>query len=935
VKNELIVSTVSRPPFGGKSDPVLVTPGTTIADTMPKGIDDMLVVRINGGPGYVPRAFWDHQLKEGDVVEWFAYPRGDGKGGLLQLLLVVVSIVANVYAPGSGAYVLALGSFALQVFTRPDAARKTETESDSNTYSVSIQGNVPRLYQVIPKICGRHQTYPPFAGEPYTEFKPVLRNDGFGGEFEDHDQFFYAVYCIGIGNHDIERVLIDDTQIESFKDILVANYLPPGTLPSTAKPNIVTSPEVAGQELLTAYYVGGFAACGPRSIATHISVDIVAPRGAYISDNSGNPQPVSFAWSVEYRRINQFGVPTSTWDTLAEESRTNVNSLEPRRWTNTYELTTPGRVEIRVVRNDIKSNSGRASHDLTWANLRAELQTSVTLNANAAHFELVMRASKQLNNISQSRLSIIATGKCRKWEPYNGWSEEVATRNPAWWLADLWTSSVWGEGLDDDRVDLNQIYQYAQLWEKRQDRFDYVFDTSIDADSACQIIAGAGRARCFRRGGVRTLARDDKQTLPRTAFHRRNTVPGTMQTTESLPGPERPDGVIVEYFDNRSWSWGLPIECPAPGVESMQNPVRLRFYGITGRTHATREGLYTAAKLALRRETVQCTTEMQGILPAFYEAVRWLPDTGVLGQSGDVIGYADLTLTLSEPPQWGDEPLAISLQRDDGSYTPAVEVSPGPTDHDVVLPTEPDFLIITDDGNRERPKFMLFKLTQERENIVKISLIEDGGEDEGGAQLLKLTAFVDDDRIHNVDVHLLPGPGDDQDPIDTTPGVPDIGTKAIVRLPDPYNFMGPPVGPWYQRYDEWTFRPDGTLNQKLGNVLYPQYDVDADYANCWLVSSPLETIHSTRYELRATLQSLYIAPNQPNVTYWGEFNVWLSMDVERDFGMSCPGQGEEGIGAGGMQVFFEIREKATGIIAASVIYYFTVSNNMEGDGGGQ
>jgi hypothetical protein len=937
MKNDLSVVTYSEPPFGKKSEPLLVVPGTLLIDTKPQS-DDMLVVRIDGGPEFVDPDHWGViELQAGQTVEWLRYPRGEGKGGLLQLLLVVVALVANVVAPGSGAYVFAFGSFALSVFGGSEAAKRRDTESASNTYSVSIQGNTPRLFQVIPKICGRHQSFPPFAGEPYTEFRSVLRPDGFGGEIEDHDQYFYAVYCLGLGNHEIERVLIDDTDITHFSDVLTAKYLPPGTLPTQALSTVVTAPEVAGQDMLTAYYVGGFAACGPRSIATHISIDIVAPRGVYISDSSGNPQPLNLAWSVEYRYLNEFGTPTSSWEVLGTETRTNVNSLEPRRYTDEYELAVPGRVQIRVVRDDIKSNSGRASHDLQWAALRARLQAEAPLNPHAAHFELVMRASKQLNNISQSRLSIIANGMCRTWHPDTGWSEEVKTRNPAWWLADLWTSTVWGEGLEDSRIDLPKLYELSLVWAQRQDRFDYVFDTSMDADSAAQLIAGSGRARCFRRGGVRTLARDQLQTLPRTAFHRRNTVPGSMRTSEALPSDTRPDGVIAEYFDNRSWSWGLPIECPAPGVTSMSNPVRIRFPGITGRIHCTREGLAMAARLALRRESVQCTTEMEGMLVAFYEAARWLPDTGVLGTSGDVIAKNDLTLTLSEPIEFGAEPLAISIMRDDGSYTDAVEVSPGATDHDVVLPTEPDFTLVTDDGTRERPKFMLFRLTEERENIVKISLIEDGGQDESGAQLLRLSAFVDDERCHTADVHLLPGPGDDQDAIDTTPPVPDIGTKAVVRLPNGYEGFFPPVGPWIQYYIGWTFHPDGTLTERIQNMLYPEYDTTNNYTNAWLIASPLDTIHSTRFEVRGTLTFTYVNPGAPDVTLVGPWGSWQPLDVEQDFHIETPGLGStpEENGYGQINFYFQIREKATGIIqATSGEYTWVASNYATADSGG-
>lgn len=754
-----------REPSGQEVQTSACPPGTRVADTAPK-TNDLLICRLNGGPGFLPRSAWDYELMPSDIVEWLEVPAGDDKQGILQALLAVASLVANAYFPGSGAFIYGLGSFVVASWFE-GTQQPDEVKAISPTYSTGLQGNQARLYSVVPKICGRHQTFPPFASQPYNEYAA-------GGE-----QYLYVILALGIGNHEIERVLIDDTDITHFSDVLTVTYLPPGTPPTEVLVNVINSPEVSGQDMLSGQYIGGFSACGPRTLAAAIGIDVIAPRGLGMQDASGNVGSLAVSWRVEVRSLNEFGTALTPWVLLANESRTAANR-EPQRWSTKYTLTTPIRAEIRIVRTDIKSSNARAMNDLVWTAMRAYLDGDTALNPEVAHFEVVMRSSKQLSNISQNRISVIATGMARELLSDGTFGAEIATRNAADWLADLHTSTTWGEGLDASAVDLLTLAGLREVWAARQDRFDYVFDSSVDADAAAQVIAESGRARSFRRGGVRSAVRDQLVTLPRTAFHTRNTTPGSMNVSEELPREDAPDGVIVEYWDNRSWNYGQPIECPCPGVVTMLRPVRIRKAGITGRIHATREGLYEAAKIALRRETVEAVTEMQGAIPPFGSAVRW-QSAVTRWAAGDVVEWTEATLTarLSEPVTHSGD-MVIVFMADDGRPTAPIAVSPGGLTTEVILVSAPTITPVTEDGTRERTQYLIGGLADD-EMIVKIARIEDGG-NENGAQLYKIQAFVDDNRVHAADNAYLPDPGEIQDPIDTSEGEPGGGTFPIVQM---------------------------------------------------------------------------------------------------------------------------------------------------------
>jgi hypothetical protein len=551
--------------------------------------------------------------------------------------------------------------------------------------------------------------------------------------------------------------------------VLVSQYLAPGVQPSQALANVSNCTAVSGSVLESGKYVGGFAACRPQRTCAAIGIDIVATRGL-----GKGGAALTVAWRVETRTINDFGVATSAWSTLGTGSKT-ASTNTPQRWSQKLALPAAARVEVRVVRTDAKDNDTTAAHEIVWSGLRAYLAVAAPLNANTAHYEVVLRASDQLGQLSQRDIALIAQGKCRTWMPGGGWGAEVYTRNPMLWCMDLLTNAAWGGGYPDARVDLASFYAISLTADARQDRFDYTFDSAMTLWDAAQMIARACRARVFRRNGVFTVARDELVTLPVTALTHRNCMPGSMVISEKLPTNDTPDGFVIEYEDNRTWL-KTPIECPCPGISTMVNPVRKFIEGITGATHARREGMYEAANMAYRPRTATCKTEMQGVLPAFMSAVRWQPEIYGYGQSGDVAFWngTSLVMGLTEPPAWSGVDQYLTLVRDDGSLTTPMRVTAGPGANDVRLPAAPDFELVLDDGTRERPKYLLGPQVGGDE-VLKVLAIRDGGKGQGGEQLYDVEGVLDDARVHAADNAYLPGPGDVQDPI--TVGM-DVDTGA-------------------------------------------------------------------------------------------------------------------------------------------------------------
>lgn len=877
--------------------------GVSIASLAPQ-CQGMLVCRVNGE--WLLRESWDSLVREDDVIEW--YEVAQDRDTLRGVLSIAAIAVLGPYGLGlQGAALIAANlaaQFAINALLPPSIPEQQARPGQTgDSFSSSLQGNIAALDQPIPRYCGHKEVNPRFACDPYLEFLP---REGEEDEDLDNDQYFYALYAVGIGDYDV-FAKIGNTPISRFADVLRADYLAPGVQPTEVLANVTTADEVSGQILESGRYVGGFAACAARRTCAAIGVDVSATRGL------GKEGALTVEWRVEYRAINNFGQVLGPWVTLANESRTAFTAT-PQRWSSKYELATASRVEVRVVRTDVQDTDPSALHEIAWIGLRAYLDEPAPLNAECAHFEVVLRASSQLSQAASRDLRLITRGKCRSLDSNLDWVAEAYTRNPFWWALDLVSSDTWGMNKPDDRIDLQSFYDLAIQADERQDRFDYAFDSTLSGWDALQLICRAGRARAFRRNGVISVARDELAEVPVTAFTHRNCLPG-IEVSESTRQRNSPDGVIIEYQDHRTNEW-TPIECPCPGISltDMVNPVRKRLEGVTGATHAEREGLYEAASLLYRTRSVRLTTEMEGMLPAYLSPVRVIPDQLHYGQAGDVAFWDPDTLVmgLSEQPRWDSDETYITLVRDDGSLTDPVLVTPGPTEWDVTLPTGPDFTIVVDNAARERPKFMLG--TQVGASLlVKVRSIEDGGQTEEGAQLYSLSGEVDDSRVHEADNDLLPGPDDDQDPV----GLPDdsddeeeSGTLVVPRILDFYVYA---VSTETSYTDDLiarvTFRNDGRLLVFTDQ----QFDGGSSFRSGeWNLYGEIESSDAALYDIRATV--LTSVDGDSPVTFTGTTGSWLNLGTSRVWeittGYVDPGWTRTAI----RNIRFEIRETSTGIV---------------------
>lgn len=717
--------------------------GVTLRDLAPRSNLPTLCT-YNGE--YVHPADWELvEPTADDYVGFLTVPKGGGGGGSFQAILGIILIVAGVLVPGMQA-LIGVGAALLisGLMPAPNFAPLAQSAGSepSPTYSIQLSGNSARLGQAMPVPYGRHIITPDFAAPPYSTFDA------------SDNQFYHALLCIGVMEaFTVESVMIDDTVLEHFVSVETQFVGPQYPAPlSLVNPAVVNAPEVANQELVFGTYVGPFAACGPGLQTTKIEIDIIAPRGLYYAADDGTLTEKTVSWMVEARKINNSGAVAGVWSLLGSETLTLAQNNTVRR---TYAYSVPaGRYEVRVQRLEVRDTNARAAHEIDWAGMRAYLTLSTPLDPNANFLALRMKANNQMSGLSQRRIALIIRRKLKSWHPDTGWSAGYTeTKSIAWALADILKNPVYGGSVPDSRIDLQTLYELNAIWEARGDYFSGIFDKRVTLWSALTTVARVGRARPVMRGNVFTFVRDQEQSLPVALFNMRNIQRGSFSIEYQMVTEDSPDGIELEYFDERTWSSGF-VTMAVPGVVGDPiSPARMSIIGISNLPQAQREVAYMVADVAYRPATVTFTTEMEGFLPGFGDLIAVAHDITGWGSSGEIEDWDGTRAVCTEELDWsvGDNYAVIVDQM--GDLHGPWKVVPGAEPRSMQFVEGGADAIIYDGTERERTRYAMGPANSYAKLCRVISLQPKAD------NLVQVRAVVEDNRVHYADAPYLVGSG--------------------------------------------------------------------------------------------------------------------------------------------------------------------------------
>lgn len=688
----------------------------------------------------VLRKDWNNMLEPDSVVSFVSLPLGGGGGSSnpLQVVMMVAVVVASVYTGGAvgAAYGAVWGGVAAAgvsigggilintLVPTPKPALNGMTSSaytQSPTYSLQAQGNSARLGNPIPVIYGKHLIYPDFAAQPYYKYK----ND---------EQYVYQLHCIGQGEYDIEQIRIEDTPIGSFEEITY-QIIKPGEKNTLFDEDVVTSNEVAGQELLKGTTCGPFVLNPTESVINKIEIDVAFQRGCYYANDNGSMGNKTIQWQVEARLIDDEDKALGGWFTLGSESLTSNNHNAMYR---TYSYTVAqGRYEVRATRLDDKDETARAGHEIRWGAAKGYIVSEKNYG-NVTLLAVVMRATDNLSQRSSRMVNCIVTRKLRTWSPNGGWSSPQPTRSIAWALADI-LKADYGARLTDNAIDLSALYQLNQIWSKRGDTFNAVFDSKLTVYEALSRTAKVGRAIAFIQGGIVRFVRDEPKIVPVALFGPRNIVKNSLSIQYIMPSEDTADSVCVEYFSERTWKTS-EVTGTFEGSSS-DKTATVELFGCTNKEQAHREAVYMAQANRYRRRIVTFTTELEGLVPSYGDLIAITHDMAKWGQGGEILAQDGLKLTLSEPVSFTEgQANYLALRKIDGSLSGPYVVTPTDYDTEVLLTDNPDIEILTR-TDKERTHFA-FGTADKWRVLARVTGILPR------STKVEITAVIEDSRVH-------------------------------------------------------------------------------------------------------------------------------------------------------------------------------------------
>ena len=415
-----IVAVHHNPWHPGKDiQKIVANDGNRIRELAPS-IAKPYICLVNGE--VILRKDWIREIGKNDIVQFVVLPQGGGGSNPLRMILMLAVMVfapyiAEVLLPvGASAFATSLttavigmvGAVLVNVLVPPKSLSNSvaRSESASPTYSIAAQGNSARIGEPIPVQYGRHIAWPDFAASPYVEYS-------------GNEQYLYQLFCIGLGEYDIEAIRIEDTDINQFAEVST-EVIPPGGKLTLFPANVETSGEVSGQEMETGKPLGAFVANEADTTANALAFDVVCTRGLYYANDSGSLSEMSVSFRCEARQIDDYGTALGDWMVLGSEVIKAATST-PQRRSYRYAVL-PGRYEARITRTDAKNTNSRAGHEICWASLRAYLEDAGTVYPGMTLLAVRIRATNNISQPASRKIYVIATPKITDMESID-WME--------------------------------------------------------------------------------------------------------------------------------------------------------------------------------------------------------------------------------------------------------------------------------------------------------------------------------------------------------------------------------------------------------------------------------------------------------------------------------------------------------------------------------
>ena len=388
-------------------------------------------------------------------------------------------------------------------------------------------------------------------------------------------------------------------------------------------------------EFVTSY--GDYVVKEADNTVNAFEIDFVFPNGIYNTDTSGNftNRTVEISVTLLYSNSNP-ALPAWVESFTAKDN-------SPIRVTKRYAIdygTIPIwkiRVE-RITAEPVDSTSIDKCYMRSVKSLFAEITNEPLGNITLLWAKI--RATNAISSIGQFAL--------------NAWVTRTDVDNTVKdVLTDIYTNDVYGGRLA--AADL-------ELADTPDDIVNGAYDSKLTVMDAMTMAAKSNRYSVYPVGQKIQIKLDSTKPVRSGMFNETNIIQDTLKISYNFSETIETDSVKITYRSPEDFKLAEAIY-PAIG----ENPEILELWGCTDSAIALSMATYLYKQGRSRRKIVEFKTDLQGLLPQFYDRIgvsHNMPEWGVASQ---VIAVNGTTVTLDDEIEAGYD--SIIFRKDDGSVS--------------------------------------------------------------------------------------------------------------------------------------------------------------------------------------------------------------------------------------------------------------------------
>lgn len=272
---------------------------------------------------------------------------------------------------------------------------------------------------------------------------------------------------------------------------------------------------------------------------------------------------------------------------------------------------------------------------------------------------------------------------------------------------------------------------------------DYCYDSDqLSFQDICKMVCESCFMVAYRKNGILGV-RFEQPCPPSTMYLHRNKVWGQQAITRTMAIGVDNDGVELEWRNQETGDTETIITNP-----DAQRPMRVTTYGVTNKQKAWWLAMRQHNKLKYGRISMSDVLTASGA--SLYPADNILTTNDTLSnqQSGEVLAVNGLTLSLSQPVEFGDTNSITLNQRNGELYN--VGVTAGADNKTVVLSEAPQEALYTGD-DEDRTRYIFNASSNQTSMRIFVQEVDRGDESE-----IQIAGINYDERFYESD--LLPVP---------------------------------------------------------------------------------------------------------------------------------------------------------------------------------